>query len=518
MALRDRSFSEHEQTQYIAGPSAQRVLSKPDSELRVHVHGEDHRMATNSAERPITKVGHTEEKRLRLKVDLHIIPPIAILYLFSCISRANIGNAKIAGLEEDLHLTGTDYNIVLTAFYTSYIIFRIPSTLLCKRLVIALGCGLLTLCTAVCNNIHTLCVVRFFFGLFDAGMLPGIAYYLARWYPRKEFGSRLSLYIVMAPLAGAFGGLLASGVLSLDHFGRFHRWRMLFMVDGIIFCGLSVVGFFTIFDSPLSARWLSKEEKDFVIGRVQSERPVSTEFLDDISFARSRRGIFNPVTITTGLIFLLINVTAGGLQFFAPTIVRTIYPDSSTVSQQLRPVPPYAVGAFFTILYPFLGWRLDRSNIFIILAALPIIVGYIMLLATQTPQIRWAALFFVASGVYPYGALCDAQISANVISDTARSAAIGTNIMLGTCGGLISIWMWLPRDSPKYRIGNGTNLATSSVALIVAVLLHLWVRFDNGRRNTREMSTAELAGLDQDQAQDQAQDLEWRHPAFRWKL
>jgi len=291
---------------------------------------------------------------------------------------------------------------------------------------------------------------------------------------------------------------------------------MLFMVDGIIFCGLSIVGLFTIVDSPMSARWLSKEEKNLVIARVQSERPGSTEFLDEINHVRMRRGVFNPVTISTGFIFLLINVTAGGLQFFAPTIIKTIYPDSSTVSQQLRTVPPYVVGAFFTILFPFLGWRLDRTNVFIILAALPIIVGYIMLLATQTPQIRWVALFFVASGVFPYGALCDAQISANVISDTARSAAIGTNIMLGSCGGMISIWMWLPRDSPKYHIGNGVNLATSSVALTVAVFLHFWATFDNRRRNEKNIGVelANGAGLNRNQAQD----LEWHHPAFSWKL
>jgi len=59
-------------------------------------------------------------------------------------------------------------------------------------------------------------------------MLPGIAYYMSRWYRRSELAFRLSLYIVMAPLAGAFGGLLASAILKLDHFGGLHKWRMIF--------------------------------------------------------------------------------------------------------------------------------------------------------------------------------------------------------------------------------------------------------------------------------------------------
>ena len=72
---------------------------------------------------------------------------------------------------------------------------------------------------AFVHHIGQACGVRFLLGLAEAGMLPGIAYYLSRWYRRSELAFRLSLYIVMAPLAGAFGGLLASAILKLDHFG-----------------------------------------------------------------------------------------------------------------------------------------------------------------------------------------------------------------------------------------------------------------------------------------------------------
>lgn len=60
-------------------------------------------------------------------------------------------------------------------------------------------------------------------------MLPGIAYYMSRWYRRSELAFRLALYIVCAPLAGAFGGLLASGILKLNHFGGLKQWRMIFV-------------------------------------------------------------------------------------------------------------------------------------------------------------------------------------------------------------------------------------------------------------------------------------------------
>lgn len=70
-----------------------------------------------------------------------IVPTVSLLYLFCFIDRANIGmhelstsnqfkelivnegNARIAGLEDDLKLKGYDYNIVLSVFYISYIVF-----------------------------------------------------------------------------------------------------------------------------------------------------------------------------------------------------------------------------------------------------------------------------------------------------------------------------------------------------------------------------------------------------------
>jgi hypothetical protein len=76
------------------------------------------------------------ESRLRWKIDLYIIPTVALLYLFCFIDRANIGNARLAGLERDLKLTGYDYNSVLSIFYISYIIFEVlasPASLIGAR-------------------------------------------------------------------------------------------------------------------------------------------------------------------------------------------------------------------------------------------------------------------------------------------------------------------------------------------------------------------------------------------------
>lgn len=91
--------------------------------------------------------------------------------------------------------------------------------------------------TGFATNFSNAAGIRFLLGVFESGMLPGIAYYLSRWYRKAELGFRLALYIVMAPLAGAFGGLLASGILRLNGIGKVHTWQQLFIVEGIITMG-----------------------------------------------------------------------------------------------------------------------------------------------------------------------------------------------------------------------------------------------------------------------------------------
>lgn len=416
-------------------------------------------------------------------------------------------------------MTGYDYNTILSVFYVAYIVFEIPSNLCCKCMGpgwfipgICLGFGVVSVLTGLVKTMPQMCGVRLLLGLFEAGVMPGIAYYLSRWYKRAELAFRMSAYIVMTPLAGAFGGLLASGILNLDRFGVFTSWRMIFAIEGIITVGLSVMAFFTLTDRPETARWLSEEEKDLATTRVKDERVGATRVLDKMDTKKVVLGATSPVTLVTSFLYMLCNITVQGLAFFLPTIVKTIYPTETVVRQQLYTVPPYIVGAFFTLFFPYLSWRMDNRQLFQVLSAPATIVGYIMFLASSDLKVRYAATFLIASGIFTCGPISNAQVSANLASDTARSSGIAVNVMIGNIGGLISTWSFLPFDGPDYPIGNGLNLATSSALLLASGALWWWMRYDNRKRAGRN-AEAELAGL----SAEEVEDLDWKHPEFRWK-
>ncbi|KAJ4509233.1 hypothetical protein HRR78_006134 [Exophiala dermatitidis] len=64
------------------------------------------------------------ERRVVRKIDWHVTPLVTFLFLLSFLDRSNIGNARIAGMEEDLDLDGDRYDWLLTIFYISYIVFQ----------------------------------------------------------------------------------------------------------------------------------------------------------------------------------------------------------------------------------------------------------------------------------------------------------------------------------------------------------------------------------------------------------
>lgn len=346
-------------------------------------------------------------------------------------------------------------------------------------------------------------------------MMPCVSYYLSRWYRRAELTFRLSLFVVMAPLAGAFGGLLASAILRLPAFGSLHEWRMLFAIEGLVTIGLALLSFATLTDRPETARWLTPAERALAIARVKSERVGQTAVLDGMDRRKLWLGFWNPVVLSTAFVFFLNNITVQGLSLFTPTIVNTIYPERTAIQKQLATVPPYVVGAFFELLFPLLSWRFDRRQVFLVLTAPLVMAGYAVFLATTDPHARYAATFLNASSCFAAGALTNAQAAAQVVSDTSRAVSLATNMMLASVGGLVATWSYLPSDAPDYPIGNGINLAASSLILLVSATTLAWMHRDNRKRDEqgRDDVDRKLRGL----TQEQIESLEWKHPGFRWK-
>lgn len=73
-----------------------------------------------------------EGRRVPCKVDYRLIPLVAFLYLVAFVDRNNIGNARIAGLGDDLNLESLRYNVVVTIFFVTHGLFDAPANIILK--------------------------------------------------------------------------------------------------------------------------------------------------------------------------------------------------------------------------------------------------------------------------------------------------------------------------------------------------------------------------------------------------
>lgn len=112
------------------------------------------------------------ERALVWKLDLRILPLLAMMYLFNALDKSNLGNAKTAGLEKTLHMHGQDYNVILSVFFVPYVLtapflgvvgkmYGPARVLPCMMFAF----GSMTILTLAAKNFGGLLALRWFLGM-----------------------------------------------------------------------------------------------------------------------------------------------------------------------------------------------------------------------------------------------------------------------------------------------------------------------------------------------------------------
>ncbi|KAF8523418.1 major facilitator superfamily domain-containing protein [Gautieria morchelliformis] len=466
------------------------------------------------------------EKRLLRKLDWALLPLFALLYLTNFIDRTAIGNAKVAGLEKDLGLKGLDYNVALTFFYVAYIIVEIPSNLVLKQFgsiwiaVLVIAFGVVSMSSAFVHNFAGLIATRVFLGFAEGGLLPGVVYMLSRYYRRKEFVFRVGIFFALSPpLAGAsmfkvyvseVGGLLASGLLSINSIGPVTSWRKIFFVEGLITAGIGVVCLFIIPADPERSRLLTKEERVLALKRIALDRVVKNSKREKTRLNLVLRA-FNFNAGLNALCYILINISFQGLSLFMPTVIATLG-NFSTIETQLRTVPPYLVSGVWAIANSYMSFRTERRGLWIFISVLLSVIGYAIFVATENSQARYAACFLGIAGGTPSGPMMLTWATDNAAPETVRAVTTALVPGLGTIGAIIAVWTYLPNDAPNYHRGNSLNLAACSLVCVLAVIGVRYIHWENAKRDRGDRDRR-LVG----KSQEEIEELGSRHPAYRYQ-
>jgi MFS family permease len=119
------------------------------------------------------------------------------------------------------------------------------------------------------------------------------------WYKREESQKRFTVYFCSVIVASAFGGLLASAIARMDGIGGLKSWRWVFIIEGLATIVVGIAAFFFVCDFPDDAKWLTEEERAFMIARV-----AAGDRKQPITSAGVFRFFKDPMNLLGGIMYL----------------------------------------------------------------------------------------------------------------------------------------------------------------------------------------------------------------------
>ncbi|KAI0411120.1 major facilitator superfamily domain-containing protein [Xylaria grammica] len=448
----------------------------------------------NVSQSPEASVSETagaavNEKSLLRKIDAHLLPAVALLYLLSFLDRSNVGNARIEGLLDDLNMSGDHYLTGLSLYFVGYVLFEIPCNIILKRTspriwlpTLTIVWGVVATLMGVVQNEPGFLAARFFLGVAESGLFPGVTYYFSMWYKRRERQYRVALFFSAASLAGAFGGALAYGIGRLKGVVWENGWRWIFILEGIATVVIAAAAYGFIHNYPDTSKFLDDDERELVRRRLAADSDATHQ--EDFSWAAVREALRDPKCWLYGLGFHTMSLPLYTLSLFLPTIINNL--GYTAAIAQLLTVPPYAFAFGTTVGVAALSERLGRRALFIGGSAVFAAIGYAILLGNTDPVARpgvsYAAVFFAAGGIYPASALVLSWPTINVSGQTKRATATAMQISIGNVGAVVGTQLYRTHDGPRFVVGHSFALAYLLADAVVVAALAVVLSRENKRR------------------------------------
>ncbi|KAF2648630.1 high-affinity nicotinic acid transporter-like protein [Lophiostoma macrostomum CBS 122681] len=428
-----------------------------------------------------------KEAALVRKLDCYVAPVMMILMLISYLDRGNIGFAATQGMTKDIHLKSSQLNTAVSVFYIFYILAEFPTSLLVKRLqfdrvipIITFCWGIVCLCTGFVQSFGGLVTTRIFLGFFEGCLFPSMTLFLCNWYTREELGIRVAYLFIASALSGAFGGLIAWGILYMDGVNGWSGWRWLYVLEGI----LTVLwAFGTIWLVPKSyetAYFLNDAEKAIMRQRAERSEAYSGGS-GHYSKADIKEAAKDVKSWLHGCIQIAVVTILYGFGTFLPIIIKDGF-HYSTVQAQYLVIPVNLWGAVVYAIGAYLSDRYTTRFLPLIFMAPIGVAGYAILLAPVPTAVRYFATYLIATACF----LCTGGnitwLSANCAPDGKRAASLGILLTLTNIGGVVSGQIYQSNAAPGYTLGHAWSLGCLGVAWCGWwVVRALYVRREGGK-------------------------------------
>ena len=387
-----------------------------------------------------TRDDSLRQRTLR-KVTIRLVPFVMALYFVNYLDRTNLGIAK-TDLSADLQLTASMFGLASGIFFIGYVLVEVPSNLALERFGarrwlarIAVSWGIVAVAIGFAPNAATLLALRFLLGVAEAGLFPGVIFYLSRWFPAEYRVRIVAMFMMASPVAAAIGTPLAAWLIqSGDGVFGLAGWRFMMVTVGLPAIILGMVCWFYLTDRPKDADWLATDERQWLIEVLaDEERHVSDHF--DFPL---RRALTSPRIWALAMVYFGIAYGLYALAFFLPSIItgfkKTFGLQLSIVQIGLITAIPYTFAAVGMYLW---SRHADKTGEHVWYVAIPMLLGGLAIpvaLYLHSPVLAMIPVIVAAVGVYSaipsFWAL-----PSRFLTGAAAAGGIGLINSIGNLGG-----------------------------------------------------------------------------------
>ncbi|KAK3710941.1 hypothetical protein LTR37_009962 [Vermiconidia calcicola] len=444
------------------------------------------------------------QKKLLRKIDFLIMPLVMLVYLMNYIDRNNYAAARLQGLERDLNLTGEQYQVGLSILFVGYVLMQVPSNALLNfsgRPSWYIGFwvivwGLVSTLTSQVSNYGEIVACRFILGLVEAPFFCGVLFYLSKWYTKSELAFRMAIFYSASLLSGAFGNLIAAGILDgLAGARGLAAWQWLYIIEGVrhhslkaplfklternqsITMSIGIVILFVLPDFPDTWKILSPEMK-FVANRRMAIDAAEAD-VDEAGGMSQLRGIKLALTDPKN---------------FFPSLTETLgY--GNTISLLLV-APPYIFMVFWSLGHSFASDKYGMRYWFWMYPIPIVIIGCFVFMFTDGFGPRYFSLFLL-NFAFTMNNTIYAWIASSIPRPPAKRAA--AMAFMNSVGNAASVWTpftYTDSSAPYYRPALGIVIGLMSLAGIAGTILRFYLDRQNKRFERLENSDTQLTAKD----------------------
>ena len=394
---------------------------------------------------------------------------LMLLLLFAVIDRGNIGYAALT-MNANLGLTAEMFGFGGAMFLTGYVVFDVPSNMLLARFGariwltrIALTWGVATGLMALAEGPISFYVLRFFIGAAEAGCLPGIIYVLAQWFPHARRARYTSAVLLAIPFAIGLASPLAAAIVRLDGHLGMKGWQWLFLIEGCSTCGMGLLCWLFLRDTPADASWLDQHEKAALITalrREQLSQPV-------IPTATIRTALLNPSVLALALAYSGINAQMNFSSLWLPQIYRA-YGATDLHIAALTAIP-FLLGTATMVLVARCADRTGNGFLYVVGAGFIGAAAWLASAIFGSIGMLLVAFCVAACALFPATAIFW-TIPQRLLAGPNAAAAIGLISAVGTFGAAV-----VQPIAGRLSAGYGWPAAlTFIVAVTLVTPISLW--------------------------------------------